>query len=141
MSFTRIRHWPIRDRPAFDDTHRPLFWTLAPCSFRNAIDGPSTDYLLVRGPRDIFRGHPQGPQWRLLDQEREWWLYERELGEEWGQAGDRPDMGPCAKDPDDGRPWASDPKALTPPEIQPGPDHARRPTMVLSFVAPHEGRS
>jgi len=100
MSFTRIRHWPIRDLPAFDDGRRPLFWTLAPCTFRNAYDGPSADYLLVHAPRDIFRGHPQGPRWRRLDQEREWSLYEREPGADWPAAGERADPGPCAKDDD-----------------------------------------
>jgi len=99
MSFTRIRHWPIRDRPAFDDARRPLFWTLAPCTFRNAYDGPSADFMLVRATRDIFRAHPQGPRWRRIDGEREWSLYEREPGDEW-PATDRPDPGPCAKDDD-----------------------------------------
>lgn len=99
MSFTRIRHWPIRDLPAFDDARRPLFWTLAPCTFRNAYDGPSADYLLVRAPRDILRGHPQGPLWRRIDQEREWSLYEREPGSEW-PATERADPGPCARDDD-----------------------------------------
>jgi hypothetical protein len=98
MSFTRIRHWPIRDR--VDTSRRPLFWTLAPCTFRNAFDGPSFDYLLVRTPRDIFRTHPPGPRWHRLDQEREWSLYEREAGESWTAAGDRADPGPCAKDTD-----------------------------------------
>jgi hypothetical protein len=97
MSFTRIRHWPIRDLPAFDDGRRPLFWTLAPCTFRNAYDGPSADYLLVRAPRDIFRTHPQGPRWQRVDQEREWFLYEREPDSEW-PATDRADPGPCVKD-------------------------------------------
>jgi hypothetical protein len=100
MSFTRIRHWPIRDLPTVDDARRPLFWTLAPCSFRNAYDGPSADYLLVRASRDIFRGHPQGPRWRRIDQEREWFLYEREPGADWPATGDRADPGPCAKDDD-----------------------------------------
>ena len=100
MSFTRIRHWPIRDRPSVEDARRPLFWTLAPCTFRNAYDGPSADYLLVRASRDILRGHPQGPAWRRLDQQREWSLYEREPGEEWSGAGERADPGPCAKDDD-----------------------------------------
>jgi hypothetical protein len=99
MSFTRIRHWPIRDLPAFDDARRPLFWTLAPCTFRNAYDGPSADYMLVRATRDIFRAHPQGPRWRRIDEEREWSLYAREPGAEW-PATDRPDPGPCAKDDD-----------------------------------------
>jgi hypothetical protein len=98
MSFTRIRHWPLRDR--VEDTRRPLFWTLAPCTFRNAFDGPSADYLLVRSPRDIFRSHPAGPQWRRLDQEREWSLYERVPGETWPDSSARPDPGPCAKDED-----------------------------------------
>lgn len=97
MSFTRIRHWPIRDR--VDTSPRPLFWTLAPCTFRNALDGPGFDYLLVRTTRDIFRAHPPGPRWRRLDQEREWSLYERQPGEPW-PATDRPDPGPCAKDDD-----------------------------------------
>ncbi len=98
VSFTRIRHWPIRDLPAYEDGRRPLFWTLAPCTFRNAYDGPSADYLLVRASRDIFRAHPAGPRWRRLDQEREWSLYERESGDPWEAPGDRIDPGPCAKD-------------------------------------------
>jgi hypothetical protein len=100
MSFTRIRHWPIRDRSSFDDARRPLFWTLAPCTFRNAFDGPTADYLLVRAPRDVFRSHPEGPRWRRLDQEREWSLYERQEGDPWTATADRPDPGPCAKDDD-----------------------------------------
>jgi hypothetical protein len=95
MSFTRIRHWPIRDAASVDDARRPLFWTLAPCTFRNAYDGPSADYLLVRAARDIFRGHPEGPRWRRVDQEREWSLYEREPGE-WPASGVRLDPGPCS---------------------------------------------
>ena len=98
MSFTRIRHWPIRDASADQDARRPLFWTLAPCTFRNAIDGPSADYLLVRAPRDVFRGHPAGPRWRRIDQEREWSLYEREPGASWPAIADRTDPGPCGKD-------------------------------------------
>jgi hypothetical protein len=97
VSFTRIRHWPIRDLPAYEDGRRPLFWTLAPCTFRNAYDGPSADYLLVRSQRDAMRLHPAGPRWRLLDREREWWLFEREPGAEW-PATDLADPGPCAKD-------------------------------------------
>ncbi len=100
MSFTRIRHWPIRDLPAFDDSQRPLFWTLAPCTFRNAFDGPRYDYLLVRAPRDIFRAHPPGPAWRRIDQEREWSLYARETEASWPAWTDRADPGPCAKDTD-----------------------------------------
>jgi hypothetical protein len=106
MSFTRIRHWPIRDLPAFDDARRPLFWTLAPCSFRNAFDGPSVDYLLIRAPHDVLQRHPPGPRWRRVDQEREWSLYEREAGE-W-PASDRPDPGPCGKD-EEPEPMPSDP--------------------------------
>jgi hypothetical protein len=98
MSFTRIRHWPIRDRPSADDARRPLFWTLAPCTFRNAYDGPSADYVLVRATRDIFRSHPAGPVWRRIDQEREWSLYGRQPGEEWPATPERADPGPCAKD-------------------------------------------
>ena len=100
MSFTRIRHWPIRDLPTFDDSQRPLFWTLAPCTFRNAFDGPRYDYLLVRAPRDIFRAHPPGPVWHRIDQEREWSLYAREPGASWPAWTDRADPGPCAKDDD-----------------------------------------
>ena len=98
MSFTRIRHWPIRDLPATEDTRRPLFWTLAPCTFRNAFDGPTTDYLLVRAQHDIFRGRPAGPRWRRIDQEREWSLYERDPDGEWPATPDRPDRGPCVKE-------------------------------------------
>jgi hypothetical protein len=98
MSFTRIPHWPIRDASGEEDARRPLFWTLAPCTFRNAIDGPGADYLLVRAPRDVFRGHPAGPRWRRIDEEREWSLYEREPGAPWPAMDDRPDPGPCGKD-------------------------------------------
>jgi len=98
MSFTRIRHWPIRDRRTAPGPGRPLFWTLAPCTFRNALDGPGFDYLLVRAPRDVFRAHPPGPRWRRVDQEREWSLYEREPDAFWPATGDQPDPGPCAKD-------------------------------------------
>jgi hypothetical protein len=98
MSFARIRHWPIRDLPSLDDSRRPLFWTLAPCTFRNAYDGPSADYLLVRAPRDIFRTHPEGPRWRRVDEEREWSLYERAPGAPWPANPERADPGPCAKD-------------------------------------------
>jgi len=98
MSFTRIRHWPIRDLAAYDDSRRPLFWTLAPCTFRNAIDGPGVDYLLVRAPQDVLRGHPAGPRWRRIDQEREWTLYEREPGATWPGTADRADPGPCASE-------------------------------------------
>lgn len=95
MSFTEIRHWLVRDRATF--SQHPLFWTLAPCSFRNAIDGPSVDYLLVRAPHDVFRTRPPGPRWRQVDHEREWWLYEREPGAFWPAISARPDPGPCAK--------------------------------------------
>jgi hypothetical protein len=98
MSFTRIRHWPLRDQPGSGDTQRPLFWTLAPCTFRNAFDGPRYDYLLVRASRDIFRAHPPGPAWQRLDQEREWSLYQREAGSSWPAWSDRVDPGPCVKD-------------------------------------------
>ncbi|HEY1695995.1 MAG TPA: hypothetical protein VGG39_27700 [Polyangiaceae bacterium] len=106
MSFTRIRHWPIRDRVEVDDPRRPLFWTLAPCTFRNAYDGPTADYLLVRARKDVMRSRPPGPRWRRVDQEREWWLYEREPGE-WPQDG-RTDAGPCADDEDTRTPGAAD---------------------------------
>jgi hypothetical protein len=102
MSFTRIPHWPIRDRPSADDARRPLFWTLAPCTFRNAIDGPSTDYLLVRAPRDVLRGHPAGPRWRRIDRELEWSLYEKDPGDDWPALDERPDLGPCSRDDDGG---------------------------------------
>ncbi len=95
-SFTAIRHWPIRDLPSIEPSPHPLFWTLAPCTFRNAVDGPTTDYILARAPHDIFRTQPTGPQWRRIDHEREWSLYERAEGEAWPSL--RPDLGPCAQD-------------------------------------------
>jgi hypothetical protein len=108
MSFTEIRHWPIRDRERRGS--RPLFWTLAPCMFRNAIDGPRVDYVLVRASRDVFRSHPPGPRWNLVDQEREWSLYEKEPGAFWPPREGAPDAGPCAKD-DDAPPVAPSPSA------------------------------
>jgi hypothetical protein len=97
MSFTELRHWPIRDRsdhaaPA-PSSHR-AFWTLAPCEFRNARDGENLDYVLSRGTTDPFASQPPGPQWRALDHEREWTLFERVPDAFW-PARDDTDPGPC----------------------------------------------
>jgi hypothetical protein len=104
MSFTEIRHWPIRDRDSGSSPAHNLFWTLAPCLFRNAFDGPRVDYVLARSTRDIFRRHPPGPRWRAIDEEREWTLYEKEPGASWPATSDKPDPGPCARDDDEAAP-------------------------------------
>ena len=80
MSFTRIRHWPIRDLPASTTRGARSSGRSRRAPFATPSTGRATDYLLVRAPRDIFAAHPAGPRWRRIDQEREWSLYEREPG-------------------------------------------------------------
>ncbi len=67
VSFAEVPHWPIHFRPESRPPHLPgrdLEWQ--PCEFRNAVDGPYFDYVLVRGPIDPFRDTPPGPRWRLV---------------------------------------------------------------------------
>ncbi len=94
FSFAEIDHWPIHFRADAAPPSKPLFWTLDACTFRNATDGAYYDYVLTRGNVDPFRDDPPGPQWRKIDAEREWTLYERIPGAE-NPAWTIPDPGPC----------------------------------------------
>jgi hypothetical protein len=98
-SFAEVPHWPVHFRPESqppripgrsDDWH--------PCEFRNSVDGPYYDYVLVRGRVDTLRHEPSGPRWQLLAlsyQERSapWALFKKVPG---GEVSGRADLGPCA---------------------------------------------
>jgi hypothetical protein len=98
LSFSSLAHWPIRYRPeAAPPSKRSLFWTFDSCRYRNQIDGPYYDYMLVRGNVDPFRDAPPGPRFRKVDTERDFTLYEKVSGPDvppwpaWPVA----DRGPC----------------------------------------------
>jgi hypothetical protein len=61
FSFASLPHWSIHYRRP-QVRHRP-FWVFAPCEFRNSLDGPRYDYVLVRGGRDPFANEPRGPRY------------------------------------------------------------------------------
>ncbi len=95
FSFSELRHWPIQFRAGAEPPEKAeAFWEFNPCVFRNATDGVYYDYILTRGNIDPFRDSPPGPQWRVVTRDRDWTLYEKELGAtfpEWTVA----DRGPC----------------------------------------------
>jgi hypothetical protein len=100
VSFAEVPHWPIHFRPGSRPPGLPgrdLEWH--PCDFRNGVDGPYYDYVLVRGPIDPFRDDPPGPRWRLVGRAAQqrapaWALFERSGGPEAPVlAGD---AGPCS---------------------------------------------
>jgi hypothetical protein len=101
VSFAEVPHWPIHFRPESRPPGLPgrdLEWY--PCDFRNTVDGPYYDYVLVRGQIDPFRDDPPGPRWRLLGravQERApaWTLFERASGPDVPALA--ADPGPCAR--------------------------------------------
>ncbi|HVH45320.1 MAG TPA: hypothetical protein VM925_23365 [Labilithrix sp.] len=103
FSFSELKHWPIHYAPA----HRPppkegAAWDLHPCSYRNAIDGPYYDFVLVRGDVDPFASSPPGPVFRPALIAKPMTLYRKESGT-W-PARDVPDEGPCPKRPQDPTP-------------------------------------
>jgi hypothetical protein len=99
-SFAEVPHWPIRFRPETQPPQLPgrdLEWH--PCEFRNSVDGPYFDFVLVRGAIDPFRYEPRGPTWRMVGRALEplgppWTLFEKVPGAAEIDAG--PDPGPCA---------------------------------------------
>lgn len=78
VSFSELRHWPIRYRPeATPPSKSQPFWEFDPCLFRNQIDGAYYDYVLTRGTIDPFRDAPPGPTWRKEVREGDFTLYEK----------------------------------------------------------------
>lgn len=97
FSFAELPHWPVRYRPEAAPPKKPVvFWDFAPCAYRNTVDGPAYDYVLVRGEEAAFaRGLP-GPRFRLIGGGRDLRLYERIVG------ADTPGvdtLGPCGHAP------------------------------------------
>jgi hypothetical protein len=94
FSFTELPHWPIHYREGAEPPSKPIFWTFNACGYRNEVDGPYYDFLVVRGNVDPFRDAPPGPVFRRVDADREFVLYERVPGATnpaWAVA----DRGPC----------------------------------------------
>ncbi len=95
-SFSDLPHWPVQYTSAARPPQKPVpLWIYAPCAYRNAIDGPFYDYVLVSGGVDPFADRPAGPVFREVRRAAELVLYERVLGEAW--TGDRGQDGPCAR--------------------------------------------
>lgn len=93
FSFAQLPHWPLSFRPEATPPRHLPFWEFAPCTFRNAHDGPYYDYALVRGALDPFRDRPPGPAWRLLKRDGDFALFEK-TDAPW-PAWSEPDEGPC----------------------------------------------
>ncbi len=94
VSFAEVPHWPLPFRPEARPPSVPgraLEWE--PCRFRNALDGPYFDYVLVRGGVDPFRTEPPGPRWHLAGTTGSWSLYEKRADAAPVPPG--PDHGPC----------------------------------------------
>jgi hypothetical protein len=94
-TFSDLAHWPIQFRPGAGPPRKAKFvWTLDSCLYRNAVDGPYYDFVLVRGNVDPFRDSPPGPRFTRIDTELDWNLYARVPGEG-NPAWDVEDQGPC----------------------------------------------
>ncbi len=94
VSFSELRHWPIRYRPETAPPTKPkAFWEFEPCLFRNTSDGTYYDYVLARGNIEPFRDLPPGPAWRSIAHESDFTLYEKtdSIWPAWSV----PDLGPC----------------------------------------------
>lgn len=96
FSFASLRHWSVGFRPeAAPPGKGRVFWDYEPCLFRNAVDGPYYDVVLVRGDVDPFAMHPPGPAWRTVGVVKDFTLWEKVPDEAWpGSPAD--DAGPCA---------------------------------------------
>lgn len=96
-SFSELAHWPLHYREGRAPPTKPQsFWSLNPCLYRNAEDGPYYDYVLVKGRVDPFRDAPPGPVFRLVDQVKDFRLYAKAPGETW-PAWPAADRGPCVR--------------------------------------------
>jgi hypothetical protein len=97
FSFAGMPQSPFRYRDAAKPPKsRRSEWN--PCSFRNGIEGPYYDYVIVRGPVDPFSRQPPGPQWRRVAYDGSWSLYEKVAGSA-VRLGAFPDHGPCSLGP------------------------------------------
>lgn len=96
-SFSELAHWPLHYREGHAPPTKPQsFWSLNPCLYRNAEDGPYYDYVLVKGRVDPFRDAPPGPVFRFVDQVKDFRLYAKVPGETW-PAWPVADRGPCVR--------------------------------------------
>jgi hypothetical protein len=94
-TFSELVHWPLQFRPGQAPPTKPEFvWTRDSCLYRNAVDGPYYDYVLVRGDVEPFRDAPPGPRYVAVDRELDWVLYEKAPGDAW-PAWSVTDEGPC----------------------------------------------
>lgn len=95
VSFSELRHWPIRYREGAGPPSKEVpFWEFTPCEFRNQTDGAYYDYVLVRGVLEPFRDQPPGPGWNRLLRDGPFTLYEKDPSTTfppWSV----PDRGPC----------------------------------------------
>ncbi|WP_394834929.1 hypothetical protein LVJ94_51365 [Pendulispora rubella] len=95
-SFAELHHWPIHYVESVRPPRKPVpFFILAPCVYRNRIDGAYFDYILVQGKDvDPFADGPPGPVFRKVDETSRFVLFEKVKGEnfpDWSTD----DEGPC----------------------------------------------
>lgn len=77
FSFAELPQSPLRYRPENAPPPHPAGWEWHAGMFRNDVDGYYYDYVLVHGRVDPFARNPPGPQWRILDREQDWTLFEK----------------------------------------------------------------
>ncbi|MBK6692272.1 MAG: hypothetical protein IPG50_08715 [Myxococcales bacterium] len=107
FSFSELPHWPLQfRREAAPPKKAATFWSLNPCVFRNADDGPYYDFALVKGAVDPFRDEPPGPVWRRVDSVKDFTLYAKVLEQSWPAWG-TDDLGPCRSRSAAGQPTPS----------------------------------
>lgn len=99
FSFSEIPYWPLQYRSEVSPPKKSIvFWDWNPCLFRNSVDGPYYDFILMRGDIRPFRSDTPGPRWRVIGAARDWVLYARnpEKLVPSPLPADRTDPGPCA---------------------------------------------
>ena len=75
FSFAELPQSALRYRPETVPPWKPPHWEWEPWRFRNDVDGPYYDYILVRGSTDPFARAGPGPTWRILSRSGPWTLY------------------------------------------------------------------
>jgi hypothetical protein len=75
ISFAELPQSPLRYRPESAPPRTPPHAEWEPDAFRNDVQGPYYDYVLVRGAIDPFARNPRGPRWRLAARQGRWALY------------------------------------------------------------------
>jgi hypothetical protein len=73
FSFAELPQSPLRYRPESAPPPKPEGWEWHPEMYRNAVDGPYYDYVLVRGRRTFAQ--EEGPRFRLIARSDLWSLY------------------------------------------------------------------